>query len=513
MGVTVPIEQDALPTAWQGTVHKTSPEGTRTRCLFGGGSSVLISNFLASFVRTDDELLFSLQVKSTDARTQIYLRSSQQGRPDLFQAEVGYITHPRKGKRGNLFVSAEVIDASLRILNIHLPCEALRDYFYVGNRCRAWDRQPSLYQLLHIKTNASPSELRLGFRLLTLELRTLHARDVERRALERAFNILASPELRACYDALLSDPGAPALFPYGGFGFLLVAGNCSRDGTAFYASRILSFLPKLKTRCIRVPLRHCTFYDGRAIYRDSRQKLEIIFDQAVLPLSWNSTWNQWKHLLGTKITVAAAFVQTGKYQQRGGAGQLAPWEASLPSRIEVSLPTDIAEQIAEVRHRHHRFWQFADALDQVRTRTESAPIERAELQKLCAKLGIPGDFDVALITWKADYDSFYYRQLCKRAHRLFLFRSEYIFDLEKTVIVEIPRIGHATYLFSRTTSMTNFLALYTKLTRGDILQNRDDAAEKLGFVGRIIHGVKPQAWLKELKLRLGEGTDYTEASE
>lgn len=513
MGVTAQIEQDALPTASQGTVHKTSPEGTKTRCLLAGGSSVLISNFLASFVRTGDELLFCLQVKATDAGTQIYLRSGQPGRPDLFQAEVGYTTHPRKGKQGNLFVSAEVIEASLRIFNIHLPCEVLRDYFYVGDRGRAWDQQPSLYELLHIKTNASPAELRLGFRVLTLELRTLHARDGERRALERAFNILASPELRACYDTLLNNPDAPVLFPYGGLGSLLVAGHCSRDGTAFYASRILSFLPKQKTRCIRVPLRRCTFCDGRAIYRDSRQRLEITFDQAVLPLSWNSEWNQWKHLLGAKITVAAAFVHTRKYQQRSGTGQLAHWDAALPSRIEVSLPTDIAEQINQVRHRHHRFGQFADALNQIRKRTESAPIERDELQKLCAELGIPGDFDLALITWKADYDDFYYRQLCERARFLYFFRSEYIFDLEKAVIVEIPQLGYATYLFSKPASMTSFLALYTKVTRRDILQNRKNAAEKLGFVGRIIHGIKPQGWLKELRLQLAEILGCAESSE
>ena len=135
------------------------------------------------------------------------------------------------------------------------------------------------------------------------------------------------------------------------------------------------------------------------------------------------------------------------------------------------------------------------------------------MQKLCAGLGIPGDFDVALITWKADYDAFYYRQLCKRARQLYLFRSEYIFDLEKAVVVEIPQLGHATYLFSKPAGMTDFLALYAMVTREDILQNRSNVAEKLGFSGRIIHGLKPQAWLKELKVRLGEVVDYAEAAE
>ena len=178
--------------------------------------------------------------------------------------------------------------------------------------------------------------------------------------------------------------------------------------------------------------------------------------------------------------------------------------------LKLRSPVNIAEQINEARQTHHRLGQFADALGRIRTRIESAPIERADLQKLCAGLGIPGDFDIALITWRPDYDAFYYKQLCKRARRLYLFRSEYILDIEKAVIVEIPQLGHATYLFSKPASMTEFLTLYTTITREDILQNRSNVAEKLGFLGRIIHGLKPQAWLKELKVRLGEVIDYAE---
>jgi hypothetical protein len=166
----------------------------------------------------------------------------------------------------------------------------------------------------------------------------------------------------------------------------------------------------------------------------------------------------------------------------------------------------------EARRTHHRFGQFADELDRIRRRIDSAPIERADLQKLCAGLGIPGDFDVALITWKADYDPFYYRQLCKRARRVHLFRSEYIFELEKGVVVEIPQLGHATYLFSKPANMPEFLALYPMVSREDILQNRRNAAEKLGFLTRIVHGQKPQAWFKELKTRLGEVINYADAA-
>jgi len=173
-----------------------------------------------------------------------------------------------------------------------------------------------LYELLRVDANAAPAELRFAFKLRTLELRAAHALVGDLRALERAFNILAHPELRACYDALLSDGGAPALFPYSGFGSLLVAGGRSHDGTTFYASRVLSFLPEQRTKRLQVPLRNCTFYQDRAVYRDARRKLEITFDQAAMPLSWDSTWNQWKHLLGAKASVKAAFIQSGKYQHR-----------------------------------------------------------------------------------------------------------------------------------------------------------------------------------------------------
>jgi hypothetical protein len=49
------------------------------------------------------------------------------------------------------------------------------------------------------------------------------------RAIERAFNLLANPDLRSCYDSLLLDGDAPAVFPLGGFGSLAVAGELSAD--------------------------------------------------------------------------------------------------------------------------------------------------------------------------------------------------------------------------------------------------------------------------------------------
>ena len=515
MAVIIQPTTGPRPNVCQRVVLKTNPRGDKTESVFTDGTSILVSNFLASFIHVGDELCFPVALEATDARTEIYFRNTkpEARRWDVFHAPIGYATQPRKDKRDNLFVSAEVVGGRLGISTIHIRCEALRDYFYVANRHWAWDRQPSFYELLRVNANASPAELRLAFKLRTLELRTAHGSSSDLSTLERAVNILGHPELRACYDALLADRGAPALFPYSGFGSVLVAGDLSRDGTTFYASRVLSFLPEQRTKRFRAPLRRFAFYDDRAIYRDPRRKLEVLFDQASLPLLWDSTWNQWKHLLGAKIGVKATFVQSGKYHDRAGAWHLAKWETALPSRVEVTLPANIAEQIAEARKTHQRFGQFAEALDQIRVRIESTPVERAELQRFCAGLGIPGDFDVARISWRPDYDAFYYRQLCKRARRLYLFRSEYIFELERSVIVETPQLGHATYLFSKPTSMAEFLAIYGKVTKDTIRHNRGNVAERLGFLCRLIHGHNPHGWLKELKTYLGEVVDYAATGE
>jgi hypothetical protein len=502
------------PEVCQRRVIRTANIGEKVQCVFSDGNSVLLSSFLASFIIPGDEVCFPLALGSANAGTEICIRNarSQQGRRDIYQASIGYAAQPKKDKRGNLFVAAQVLSQHLGISGIHIRCETLRDYFYTGNRRRAWNRQPTFYELLRVSPNASPAETRVAFKLRTLELRAARASPKDLSTLERAFNILAQPELRACYDALLADPSAPAPFPHGGFGSLLVVGNLARDGTTFYATRILSFLPERKQRYFRLPLRKLTFYNDRAVYRDTRRKLEVVFDSALLPLTWDQTWNQWKHLLGVKVAVRGTFVQSGKYRRRGDEWELVQWEAALPSRIEIKLPVDIADQITKARSNHHRFGQFADALECIRTCIESGPVEGATLQKMCGDLAIPGDFDVAQITWRPDYDAFFYRQLYRRARRLYLFRSEYIFDLERVTVVETPQLGHATYLFAKPTNMSQFLAVYASVSKEDIRQNRDNVAERLGFLARLIHGPSCQAWLKELKACLGEVLDYSEVA-
>ena len=480
--------------------------GKTTECTFGDGTAILLASFVASFVRSGDELTVPANIALASAATEIYLRPADTARAksDFFLAEVGYVTQPHQDKRNNWFVKADVRGRYLDVTAVHIGCDVVRDYFYVGDRHRKWDRQPSLYDLLRVEPNASPTELRVAFRVRDLELRTSGGAVQDLQSLERAFNILARPELRECYDELLADSDRAALFPYGGFGSLFVSGSRSRDGATFYASRIISFLPDRVEKTVHVPLRKCSFYDHVALYRDTRQKLEVLFDQSAIAVPWSATWNQWKHLLGAKVRVKGTFIQSGTYRHKKGEWELVTRRTALPSRMVVAIPADLLEQVDRTRQTYHRFGEFTDLLSQIRRRLETTPLEREELRLLCSGLGIPADFDVSLITWKPDYDPFYYKQLYGRARRVYLFRSEYIFDLERAVVVETPQLGHATYVFSKPTAMANFLALYRLSSRDDVLRNRANVAENLGFFCRLIHGSSPRNWLKELRARLGE---------
>ena len=497
-----------------GVVSEVTVEGSKATCRFKDRGTILVSSLLAAHMRSGDEISFPLAIDFAGGGTEVYVRKKPtSGRSrDLYQAPIRYAAQPKADKRGELYVRAEVSSGRLGISSIYLSCETLRDYFYVADRHLAWDHQPNFYETLRAGTNASLAELQLAFKLRQLELETAHASARDLGAIERAFNILAQPELRACYDSLLKDPSAPVIFPYGGFGSILVAGGRSRDGQTFFATRILSFLPEQRERRFDAPLRRFDFHSDHASYRDVRRKLEVTLDQSSMPIVWDDTWNQWKHLLGAKAELQATFVETGKYRHWRGEWHLVQWEMALPSRIRVKLPVDIAEQLETARRSYHRFGEFSEALSQIRDRIEHQPIERGQLRSLCWSLGIPGDFDVAQVSWKPDYDHFFYRQLCRRARRLYLFRDEYLFELESGIAAETPQLGHATYLFSKPRTIEGFLAAYTHATKEAIRENRANLAERLGFLGRVVHGSNPKIWLRALKQHFGEAVDYAEVA-
>jgi hypothetical protein len=146
-------------------------------------------------------------------------------------------------KRDEYFVRAEVPESSFGIRALHLPNTVVRDYFYFFAQARSGARGLTLYELLRAAPTASPADLRLSYRIRRIELDTMDAPSPKLKRAERAFNLLAHPHLRSCYDALLQDVAAPALFPYGGFGQYAVAGDLSENGTTFFARSLLSYRP------------------------------------------------------------------------------------------------------------------------------------------------------------------------------------------------------------------------------------------------------------------------------
>jgi hypothetical protein len=93
---------------------------------------------------------------------------------------------------------------------------------------------------------------------------------------------------------------------------------------------------------------------------------------------------------------------------------LRAFEFFLPSRTELTVPDGLEDEILKARTAHTRFGQYWKQIDRLRAHVEEIPTERDELRRLCWNQGLPGDFDVAQITWRPDYDAYYHEQLIKR---------------------------------------------------------------------------------------------------
>lgn len=474
-------------------------------CVLASGATVLLPCLLAGHIAIGDEITFAIPAGDA-VGTEIYVTKAISSRigNSLYLAPIGYVTQPKQDKRGQSFVSAQVQNGTLGISCVFLLCDTVSEYFYGSGDPKNGSVSATLYQTLRIGSAASLAEIRVAFKLRALELQTIGAGRAEHVKLERAFNIVGHPELRAHYDSLLSDPELPAIFPYGGVGSLLVVGERSRSSATFFAHRILAFVPDKAHRKFQLPLRYCEFCSDKILCRDVRRKLQFWLDPALMHAAWDPSWNRWKHLLNSKIEVEGAFVRGRKYKKRGDDWKAVDWETGLPSRLSVKLPADFAQDIEGARNTYCRFGQYSRALDQIRLCLEHKAIERKDLERMCSQLGIPGDFDVAQISWRPDYNSFFYSELSRRARQIYLFRDEYVFEVERAIVVETPQLGHASYVFAKPRSMESFLALYTKISKEHIRRNRENVGERLGFLGRVIHGTNPKAWLNEMRQRLGE---------
>jgi hypothetical protein len=476
------------------------------RCAFADGTSAEIPVFLGRFLRQHDGLAF-LSAANTEALVD---RQTQRARPQQFLfATVGYVGQPKTSDSGRFLVRAELPGCSDKPRSLFLSARALRHYFYLlddeGTRT-------SLYGLLGAPDSASLAELRLAWRVRSLEFDVGPRQARERGQIERAFNVLAHPDLRNCYDALLKDEDAPALFPYGGFGSIIVEGRLSDDGEAFFADRILAYKPEMTSRQLSLLLRRCEFFADRVICRDPRRKIEVWLDANLLPgVDWDITWNHWKHWLRSRIDVEATLVHAGKYRLQNGEWILRQWYAALPSRLRARLPDSLSDDIAQAKAIHALLGQHAELVRQIHVQLQKQPIEHVQIQYWFDQLRASAHLKPQHVTWSPDYEPYYFEQLRKRSLTWFLFRDEYLFLWPNVLIAEVPEQGYATYVFAKPDNMDAFLRKYSTVTRQDIRHNRDCLATELGFVGRIVRGRRKKRWLADVFKHAGEKADYVEA--
>lgn len=82
---------------------------------------------------------------------------------------------------------------------------------------------------------------------------------------------------------------------------------------------------------------------------------------------------------------------------------------------------------------------------------------------------------------------------------MYLFRNEYLFLFENTILSEIPASGHASYLFHPPTSTDAFLRNYAKTTRHAIRSEPAAAKRTLGYCGRLAHLKDMALWTAEIE--------------
>ena len=489
------------------TLAEVVPGSESIACGFGDAGSVDLPNFLRRFLQATD----LPKLLSQDGSTVLVERSSPLSQ-SLLYTPIRYVTQPKQNKGGTgLLARVEMPRGSQGLDALFLSAEAIGRYFYALDQSNAPNR---LYTILGVPETATPADLRTAWRLRQLELGLRPANPAERVWIERSFNVLAHPDLRNCYDATRHDEDAPLIFPYGGFGSILVAGRLSPDAQAFFADRILAYKPEMKSRKLTLLLRQCEFFADRIVCRDPRRKIEVMLDSCLLPgIRWDLTWNHWKHWLRSRIDVRATLVRTGKYRLRKGEWVLRTWHTALPSRLEVTMAGDIAMDVERARAIHALLGEHADVVGKIRAEVEAQPVEHVQIQEWFDRLGASSHLKPQHVTWGPDYDSYYFEQLRRRSTTWFLFRREYLFVWTNVLVAEIPELGHATYIFAKPEDVRVFMCRYSCTSREDIRRNRDNVATDLVFVGRVVRGRRKKRWFNDVLKVVGDKADYVEVFE
>lgn len=463
------------------------------RCELRDGRCISLPARWRGQIAISERLHIDPGVNSVDRSTSLY--AERQWRADLAQIPVLAASPPHQDRRGAAFVILDAAaDAQNGVKHVLVESAQIRDYFFAPNRSIPWGHQASWFEILGATESSSPAKLRLAYRvqrLASVAAGTDSAAVVAQ--LTRGFEILMNPELRSHYLALMRDPSFPVAFPPWTIGCLLATGESQNE--TFVVHRLIRFTPAMEKQTVRLALRRLRFEGSAAVYRDARRKLLLRFDAGVLPLIWNDEWSNWAHLTLGSMKITATFWQQMRFRRKGGTFEPVIWRQPLASSLSVQSPEELASRFEQARLFWQRFHPHADAVALLRARVEREPVEAGAAEQWCLAHGVPGPIDTRLINWKPDYEECYYRELASRAQRIYLFRNEYLFIVERTVITEIPRRGHASYVFRPPDSLADFLRQYARTTRHEIRRNAESARKVLGYQRRIPHLRDFAAWL------------------
>lgn len=414
---------------------------------------------------------------------------------ELAYARIGPVSPLRQRAESKEWFIAGGVRGNVELKRIILSIDSVKQHFYFGS---AGDGRAYLYKLLSVDRNANIAELRLAWRVKTVAAHLSSAAHLKAKV-ERAFNLLANPVVRAAYDAWLQDEDNPLPFPYAASGECVVAGRLSKDGETFFADAILAFKPNVQPKRIEVLLRQCEFLPDRIVFKDSKRKFILWLDAGLLEgLAWDSTWNHWKQWLRSRIAIASDFVEAPKVHFEDGEWFETSWWIALPSRINAGMPASLSEDIERARAFHDLLGRHAEILTKVREQAVREPVEAGTVQFWLDEFGTAPALRPEFATWQPDYEDYYFHQLRQRSRVWFLFREEYLFVLPGAVVSEIPMPGHASYIFAEPPDMDRFLRRYSGVARTDIRMNKNGVATELGFVGRVLRGTKKKRWLADV---------------
>ncbi len=485
-------------------VKALAAESGAIRCLLSDGESILVPTMIGRRLQPND-MVSILSADSTNTSPSLLVKRSGSARStEMLFATVGRAVAIPLGETGQ-YAEADV-PYSEAVEKLYLSALAIREHFFA----LTGEDSPrdQLYEALSTHSSATLTELRLAWRLKSIELALSSDQRIAKSHIERAFNILANPALKECYDRLRLDEHALPLFPYGGYGSVLVEGRLVEDGKAFIGNRILAFKPDMAERKVSILLRSCDFLPDRIVCSDSRRKIEVWLDGGLLPgLNWDPTWNNWKHWIRSRLEVEATFVTSGKERLEQGERIFNKWSVALPSRLRVTVPEGLMADIDGARAFHALLGRHADLIRQIAAQIESQPAEHSLVEEWFRDFNAERELRPQHVNWQPDFDEFYFEELRKRSKTWFLFRDEYLFVWHKSLIAEIPALGHATYIFSRPANLEEFMAAYSKTERDDVRRNRHDVASRLGFIGRVVRGQRKMRWLNDVLKRAGEQVD------